>query len=172
MSPASNHALSLARPTVVGLMIVNAFYAASISILLAYSFFIPGWPENPLGGMMIERFPHAGTGLRLIVAIGIACAVIVHIALRRLFAIIETVRAGDPFTFDNAQRLKLIAWSALALELLRLSAIAIAKYAFAPFKIAFASWAFGAWLAVLLLFVLSGVFAQGARMRADLEGTV
>jgi hypothetical protein len=25
---------------------------------------------------------------------------------------------------------------------------------------------------VLLLFVLSGVFAQGARMRADLEGTV
>jgi hypothetical protein len=28
------------------------------------------------------------------------------------------------------------------------------------------------WFAVLLLFVLSGVFAQGARMRADLEGTV
>ena len=27
-------------------------------------------------------------------------------------------------------------------------------------------------VAVLLLFVLSGVFAQGARMRADLEGTV
>ena len=31
---------------------------------------------------------------------------------------------------------------------------------------------FAPWLAVLLLFVLSGVFAQGARMRADLEGTV
>jgi hypothetical protein len=31
---------------------------------------------------------------------------------------------------------------------------------------------FTPWLAVLMLFVLSGVFAQGARMRADLEGTV
>jgi hypothetical protein len=28
------------------------------------------------------------------------------------------------------------------------------------------------WLAILLLFVLAGVFARGARMRADLEGTV
>ena len=28
------------------------------------------------------------------------------------------------------------------------------------------------WLAVLLLFVLSRVFEQGARMRDDLEGTV
>jgi len=31
---------------------------------------------------------------------------------------------------------------------------------------------FTPWLAVLLLFVLAGVFAQGARMRTDLEGTV
>ena len=28
------------------------------------------------------------------------------------------------------------------------------------------------WFDVLMLFVLSGVFAPGARMRADLEGTV
>jgi hypothetical protein len=28
------------------------------------------------------------------------------------------------------------------------------------------------WIAVLLLFVLAGVFEHGARMRADLEGTV
>jgi hypothetical protein len=28
------------------------------------------------------------------------------------------------------------------------------------------------WLAVLLLFVLAGVFSHGARMREDLEGTV
>ena len=28
------------------------------------------------------------------------------------------------------------------------------------------------WLAVLMLFVLSGVFAHGARLRTDLEGTV
>jgi hypothetical protein len=31
---------------------------------------------------------------------------------------------------------------------------------------------FAPWLSVLLLFVLAGVFTQGARMRDDLEGTV
>jgi len=34
------------------------------------------------------------------------------------------------------------------------------------------AFSFAPWLAVLLLFVLAGVFAHGARMRADLEGTV
>jgi hypothetical protein len=35
-------------------------------------------------------------------------------------------------------------------------------------------WSFSVtpWIAVLLLFVLARVFEQGARMRADLEGTV
>ena len=31
---------------------------------------------------------------------------------------------------------------------------------------------FAPWLAVLLLFVLAGVFTEGSRMRADLDGTV
>ena len=35
-----------------------------------------------------------------------------------------------------------------------------------------ASLVFAPWLAVLLLFVLARVFDQGARMRADLDGTV
>jgi hypothetical protein len=34
------------------------------------------------------------------------------------------------------------------------------------------AFSFTPWLSVLLLFVLAGVFAHGARMRADLEGTV
>ena len=36
----------------------------------------------------------------------------------------------------------------------------------------FDAFSFAPWLAVLLLFVLAGVFARGARMREDLAGTV
>lgn len=34
------------------------------------------------------------------------------------------------------------------------------------------TFSFTPWIAVLLLFVLARVFAHGARMREDLEGTV
>ena len=54
--------------------------------------------------------------------------------------------------------------------LLRLLVSAVASAVWEPGRLG--GFAFAPWLAVLLLFVLSGVFAQGARMRADLEGTV
>jgi len=58
----------------------------------------------------------------------------------------------------------------LALEGLRLVVAAIAAVVWEPGRID--AFSFAPWLAVLLLFVLAGVFAKGARMRADLEGTV
>ena len=170
MSTAASRALSIARPVIRALGIVNLGYAAVITLLLVYSFLVPGWPENPLGEMMIERYPHAANGLRAIVVIGILCAGIVHFVLRRLVAIVDTVRAGDPFTFENARRLEFIAWSVMSIELMRLVVVAIVAAVFIPGKIA--GLALAPWLAVLLLFVLAGVFAQGARMRAELEGTV
>ena len=57
-----------------------------------------------------------------------------------------------------------------ALEVLRLMVGAVASAVWEPGRLG--GFTFAPWLAVLLLFVLSGVFAQGARMRADLEGTV
>ena len=57
-----------------------------------------------------------------------------------------------------------------ALEGLRLIVAAIAAAVWEPGKVD--AFSFAPWLAVLLLFVLAGVFAHGARMRADLEGTV
>jgi len=169
MSLASSRALTIARPTVRALMVVNLLYALSISILLGHSFFVTDWPD----AVTVKIFPNAANGLRVLIVIGVLCAGIVHTVLRRLVAIIDSVRAGDPFTFENAKRLQIIAWSALALEVLRISAIETLKTVYTPpYKVAFAPWAFGAWLAIVLLFVLAGVFAQGARMRADLEGTV
>ena len=114
--------------------------------------------------------PQAPNGLRAIVLIGVIGAAIVHTILRRLLAIVDTVRGGDPFILANARRLDAIAWSVLALEVLRMIVMAIAAAVWEPGRLG--GFSFAPWLAVLLLFVLSGVFAHGARMRADLEGTV
>lgn len=170
MSPTSAQALAVAKPVIRILTVLNIVYAIAIACLLLSSFFIEGWPERPLGFDMTNAHPLIGAGLRTIVVIGVIGAVIVHTILRRLLAIIDTVRDGDPFILDNARRLDAIAWRVLALECLRLIVASIAAVVWESGRIS--AFSFAPWLAVLLLFVLAGVFAQGARMRADLEGTV
>lgn len=170
MTRTSAQALAIARPVIQGLIVLNALYALGIAGLLATSFFIEGWPERPLGFDMVNAHPLLGHGLRAIVLIGLAGAAIVHTLLRRLLAIVDTVRVGDPFILENAQRLNAIAWSIAALEGLRLIVAAIAAVVWEPGKLD--AFSLAAWLSVLLMFVLAGVFAHGAQMRADLEGTV
>src|ERR687896_26233 len=91
-----------------------------------------------------------------------------------LLAIVETVRAGDPFVAANAARLQAIAWALLALQLLGLVIDAIGKSVSTPAHPVDldAGFSITGWLAVLLTFLLARVFAQGAHMRDDLEGTV
>ena len=169
MTHTSARALAVARPIIQGLTVLNVLYAVCLALLLCWSFFIEGWPERPLGDFA-SMHPQLPNGLRAIVLIGVIGAVIVHTILRRLKAIVDTVREGDPFILTNALRLDAIAWSVLALEVLRLIVTAIASAVWEPGRLG--GFSFAPWLAVLLLFVLSGVFAHGARMRADLEGTV
>src|SRR6266850_2483717 len=89
-------------------------------------------------------------------------------------AIVETVRAGDPFIAANASRLQSIAWALLTLQLLSLVIGAIAKSVSIPGHPLHldAGFSINGWLAVLLTFLLARVFAEGALMREDLEGTV
>ena len=169
MNSMSARALAVARPVIQVLIVLNVFYGVCIFLLLVWSFFIEGWPQTPLGDFASEH-PQLPNGLRAIVVIGVAGAAIVHTILRRLRAIVDTVRDGDPFILANAQRLNAIAWSVLALEVLRLIVAAIASAVWEAGRVDGLSIA--SWFAVLLLFVLSGVFTHGARMRADLEGTV
>jgi hypothetical protein len=167
-------AANVSRPIIQLLTVLNLLYATGITILLIASLVLKQWLWKALGfegaGMDLE-IPMA---LRTIAVIGIVGAAIVHTILRRLLAIVDSVRDGDPFVADNAVRLREIAWRVLVLELLRLAVHAIAETVlFAGNKIQLgATISFTPWLAVLLLFVLAGVFAQGTRMRADLEGTV
>ena len=170
MTRTSAHALAVARPVIRSLIVLNILYALVIAGLLGWSFFIEGWPQRPLGFDMVNAHPLVGHGLRAIVVVGVIGAAIVHTILRRLLAIVDTVRVGDPFILDNARRLDAIAWRVLALEGLRLVVAAIAAVVWEPGRID--AFSFAPWLAVLLLFVLAGVFAHGARIREDLEGTV
>ncbi|MFC5578250.1 DUF2975 domain-containing protein [Lysobacter niabensis] len=169
MNRTSAQALAFARPVIQGLTVLNILYGVGIALLLGWSFFIEGWPQTPLGDFA-SKHPQLPNGLRAIVVIGIVGAVIVHTILRRLLAIVDTVRDGDPFNLENARRLEAIAWSVLALEVLRLIVATIASVVWEAGRVD--GFSIASWFAVLLLFVLSGVFAQGARMRADLEGTV
>ena len=113
-------------------------------------------------------------GLRVIAVLGLAAIPLNYVVLKRLLAIVETVRAGDPFVAANASRLKSIAWALLALQLLSLAIGAIAKSVSMPADLLHmdAGFSVSGWLAVLLTFLLARVFAEGARMREDLERTV
>ena len=170
MTQSRSPALAIARPVIQILIGLNILYAVIIAALLAYSFFIEGWPVRPLGVEITKDHPWVGHGLRVIVALLVVGAAIVHAILRRLLSIIDTVRAGDPFILDNARRLEVIAWCVLAIEGLRLVIAAIVRAVWEPGRVD--AFSLAPWLAVLLLFVLAGVFRHGARMRADLEGTI
>jgi len=97
-----------------------------------------------------------------------------YVVLKHLIAIVETVRAGDPFVAVNAQRLQSIAWALLVLQLLSIAIGAIGKAVSTPAHPINldAGFSINGWLAVLLTFLLARVFAEGTRMRDDLEGTV
>jgi len=113
-------------------------------------------------------------GLRAIAVLGLAAIPLNYVVLKRLLAMVETVRMGDPFVATNASRLQAIARALLALQLLSIVIGAIAKSVSSPAHPLHldAGFSINGWLAVLLTFLLARVFAEGTRMRDDLEGTV
>jgi hypothetical protein len=96
----------------------------------------------------------------------------IHIQLSRLLAMIETVRAGDPFVPENAVRMKTIAWCLLATQALSLVYGMMAALMNAAGSRIDWEFSMNGWLAVLLLFVLARVFEEGTRIRGDLEAMI
>src|SRR5215470_15761195 len=113
-------------------------------------------------------------GLRAVAVLGLVAIPLNYAVLKKLLAIVLTVRAGDPFVAANARRLQAIAWALLALQLLSLAIGAIAKAVSStthPLHLD-AGFSVSGWLAVILTFLLARVFAEGTHMREDLAGTV
>jgi len=113
-------------------------------------------------------------GLRVIAVLGLVSIPVNYEILKRLLAMVGTVRAGDPFVATNANRLQFIAWMLLALQLLGIIIGTIARIISTPIHPVniHAGFSINGWLAVLLTFLLARVFAEGTHMREDLEGTV
>jgi hypothetical protein len=113
-------------------------------------------------------------GLRAVAVLGLVGIPLHYVILKRLLAMVLTVRAGDPFVAANAHRLQTIAWALLSIQMLSIAIGAIADSVSTethPIQLD-AGFSVSGWLAVVLTFLLARVFAEGAQMREDLEGTV
>ncbi|MEO8216113.1 MAG: DUF2975 domain-containing protein [Acidobacteriota bacterium] len=166
-------ALPIAHAVLRILIVMNWLGGVAIAVLLVAmptsqwirsAFHIPPSPDA-------DRLILA---LQAIAVVGLVAIPLNYIILKRLLAIVETVRAGDPFIAANASRLQAIAWALLALQILSLIVGAIATAVSTPAHPLHmnAGFSINGWLTVLLTFLLARVFAEGAHMRDDLEGTV
>jgi len=156
------------------LIVLNWIFGALIFALLAISFQAEEWTWRALGVGAVAGHESVVAGMRAIMVIGIVGTPIAYVVFSLLRRIVESVRTGEPFTLDNAGRLRTIAWALLGLELLHICVVAIASAVSTkevPLRIN-GNFDLTGWLAILLLFVLAQVFLEGTRMREDLEGTV
>ena len=173
MSRSHSAALPIAYVLLRMLVLLNWLTGAAILLLLVI---MPNerWIMSALDLSPGAEAARIVTGLRAVAAIGLITVPINHLILQRLLAMVETLRAGDPFVADNADRLNAIAWLLLALQLIGLVITAIGESissATRPIDLD-AGVSLAGWLAVLLTFVLARVFAEGTLMREDLRGTV
>jgi DUF2975 family protein len=169
----SSAALPIAYVVLRILIVLNWLIGAAILVLLV------AMPTRQwiMSALELSPSPEAERlimGLRAIAVIGLVATPLNHVVLKRLLAIVETVRAGDPFVAANARRLQAIAWALLTLQLLSIVIGAIAKAVSTPAHPLDldAGFSINGWLAVLFTFLLARVFAEGTLMREDLEGTV
>ena len=173
-SAASSPVLSAARRLLTALLYANWLYGLGILGLLLASLVVPDPLFRALGVRPAAGRETLELGMRILMVIGIAGVPVAYVVLSRLRAIVDTVREGDPFVSANARRLQTIAWAYLGLELLHVAVGVVAAGSGSAAQPLDVDWSFSItpWVAVLLLFVLARVFDHGARMRADLEGTV
>jgi Protein of unknown function (DUF2975) len=167
-------ALPIAWITLRILIILNWLGGAAVLALLTATIVAEQWTFAALGITPATGIPAVIMGLRAVAALGLVAVPLNHIVLSRLAAMIVTVRRGDPFVASNAARLRAIAWTLVALQLISIVIGGIGKAISTPALPVHldAGFSTSGWLAVLLTFILARVFAEGAAMRDELEGTV
>ena len=166
-------ALPIAHVALRALIVLNWLYGAAILVLLLV---MPNerWIMSAFHLTPSPDATRLVMGLRAVATLGLVTIPLHYVVLKRLLAMVATVRDGDPFVAANAQRLQTIAWILLVLQLLSIVIGLIARAVSSPAHPVNldAGFSVNGWLAVILTFVLARVFAVGAEMRDDLEGTV
>jgi hypothetical protein len=174
MSRLPHAALPIAYVVLRIIVVLNWFGGAGILALLAFTFVNEPWTMRALGVSGFFDARQVMWSMRAVAALGVIAVPLNYMVLKRLLRMVETVRAGDPFVAVNAYRLNTIAWLLLAVQLISMTIGGIGKAISTPehpFHLD-AGFSISGWLAVILTFVLARVFAEGALMREDLEGTV
>src|SRR5450755_1812813 len=119
-------ALPIAHIVLRILIVLNWLFGAAILALLVV---MPN-EQWIMSAFHLSPSPDADRlvmGLRAIAVLGLATIPLNYVVLKRLLAIVKTVREGDPFVAANAQRLQTIAWTLFTLQLFSLVIGAIAK---------------------------------------------
>jgi hypothetical protein len=156
------------------LIVLNWIYGAIVFAILIGLFMAGPWTLTALGLPSSAQSSLPLMGVRAIAALGLVAIPLNLAVLKRLVAMVQTVRTGDPFVAANANRLQAIAWFLLGQQMLSLIIGLIGKFvsmAGQPLHLG-AGFSPSGWLAVVLTFVLARVFIEGTQMRQDLEGTV
>jgi hypothetical protein len=113
-------------------------------------------------------------GLLSIFALGIVVLGLLWTMMRKLLTIIDSVEDGNPFIKANAVRLRAIGWMMVGVQIVGLPlATAAGNVAdlFGENDVGY-DLPINGILAILLVFILAGIFERGAEMREELEGTV
>jgi hypothetical protein len=146
--------------------------ALVLGLLLTW-IFPKQFAEWVLEGDLGANAHSAMAGVRWLIVIGIVGSAATDRIFLALAQMIATVSAGDPFVLANARRLQTIGWALLALQLLDILGGLLGRLfpsmgSAAPGDMI----SIVGWISVLMVFVLSRVFAAGSAMKDELEGTI
>ena len=172
---ATNRILRITRLLVYLIMGLIAFAGAVLAVV---SVVLPFYWTEALAEITTEN-PGLDPAnllpwLLVVFALGILLMGLIWTIMRRLLAIIDSVEDGNPFLRANAVRLKAIGWLMVAVQIIGLPLAVAAGRAADMFgeSDTGVDFSLNGVLAILLVFILAGIFERGAEMREELEGTV
>ena len=84
------------------LIVLNWFFGACIAALLTFTFINEPWTMKALGVTGMADAETVMWAMRGIAALGVVAVPLNFMILTKLLAMVDTVRAGDPFVADNA----------------------------------------------------------------------
>jgi hypothetical protein len=166
------------RITKLLVFLIMGFVAVGGVVLALVSVGLPLYWNEALAEIAKEK-PGIDTssllpGLLAIFALGMLVLGLLWTMMRKLLTIIDSVEDGNPFIKANAVRLRAIGWMMVGVQIVGLPlATAAGNVAdlFGENDVGF-DLPLNGILAILLVFILAGIFERGAEMREELEGTV
>lgn len=166
------------RITKLLVFLIMGFAAVGGVVLALVSVGLPFYWNEALAEIAKEK-PGITTSnllpsLLAVFAFGIIVLGLLWTMMRKLLVIIDSVEDGNPFIKANAVRLRAIGWIMVGIQIVGLPLATTAGNVadlFGENDVGF-NFPLNGILAILLVFILAGIFERGAEMREELEGMV